>query len=86
MFFRELDAEISEEEIVKAIKMLNSGKSGGPDRLLNEFCIHGVATLPRYLKKLFKIIFETGYFQSCWTEGHIVPIHKKRFSWFCRKL
>ena len=35
--FAELDVEISEEEIVKAIKMLHSGKSGGPDRLLNSW-------------------------------------------------
>ena len=77
IMFAELDAEISEEEIVKAIKMLNSGKSGGPDRLSNEFFIHGVTTLPKYLKQLFNIIFETGHFPTCWTEGHIVPIHKK---------
>ena len=52
--------------------MLNSGKSGGPDRLLNDFFIHGVATLPKYLKTLLNIIFETGYFPTCWTEGYIV--------------
>ena len=57
--------------------MLNSGKSGRPDRLLNAFFIHGVATLPKYLKQLFNIIFETGYIPTCWTEAHIVPIHKK---------
>ena len=50
--FAELDVEISEEEIVMAIKMLNSGKSGGPDRLLNECFIHGVATFPKYLKEI----------------------------------
>ena len=42
IMFAELDAEISEEEIVKAIKMLNSGKSGGPDRLLNKFLFMGL--------------------------------------------
>ena len=33
----------------KAIKQLKSGKSGGPDRLLNEFFIHSTEILPRYL-------------------------------------
>ena len=37
--FAELDETISEQEIVDAIKKLNSGKSGGPDRLLNKFFI-----------------------------------------------
>ena len=31
--------------------MLNSGKRGGPDRLLNYFFIHGVATLPKMFLK-----------------------------------
>ena len=76
--FAELDAVISEEEIATATKKLNLGKSGGPDRLLNEFFIHGVAPLPKYFfKKIFNTIFETGYFPTCWTEGHIVPIRKK---------
>ena len=76
--FAELDVEISEEEIIMAMKMLSSGRSGGPDRLLNCLFNHGVATLPKYLKHLYcYIIFETGYFPTCWTEGHIVPIHKQ---------
>ena len=33
--------------------------------------------MPKYLKQLFDIIFETGYFPTCWTEGHIEPIYKK---------
>ena len=38
--------------------------------------MHGVATLPKYVKQLFDDIFETGYFPTCWTEGHILPIHR----------
>ena len=44
--FSELDKTISEQEIVSPIKKLNSGKSGGPDRLLNEFFIYGIGILP----------------------------------------
>ena len=47
--FSELDETISKQEIVSAIKKLNSGKSGGPDRLLNEFFIYGIEILPKYL-------------------------------------
>ena len=36
ILFSELDETISEQEIVRAIKKINSGKSGGPDRLLND--------------------------------------------------
>ena len=77
VMFSELDETISEQEIVSAIKKLNSGKSGGPDRLLNEFFIHGIEILPKYLSKLFNVIYDSGHFPSCWTDGHIVPIHKK---------
>ena len=72
----ELDVEITEQEIVNAIKQLNSGKSGGPDRLLNEFFIYGIYVLPKYLSKLFNAIYDSGHFPTCWTDGHIVPIHK----------
>ena len=37
IMFSELDEEISIEEIKTAIKQLKNNKSGGPDRLLNEF-------------------------------------------------
>ena len=30
-----------------------------------------------YLHKLFNVVFEKGYFPSKWTEGFIVPLHKK---------
>ena len=77
IMFSELDENISEQEIVSAIKNLHSDRSGGPDRLLNEFFIHGIGILPKYLSKLFNVIFESGHYPSRWTDGHIVPIHKK---------
>ena len=77
IMFSELDVAITEQEIVNAIKQLNSGKSGGPDRLLNEFFVYGINILPKYLSKLFNAIYDSGHFPTCWTDGHIVPIHKK---------
>ena len=75
--FAELDAEISEEEIVKVIKMLNSGKSGGPDRLLNEFFIHGVATLPKYLKNYLILYLKMDISQHAGQKGTLYQYTKK---------
>ena len=77
IMFSELDEEISIEEIKTAIKQLKNNKSGGPDRLLNEFFSCGIDVLPEYLHKLFNVLFDKGYFPSSWAEGHIIPIHKK---------
>ena len=77
IMFAELDVEITIQEILKAIKELKTGKSGGPDRILNEFLINGIDVLPKYLHKLFNILLVKGYFPSVWSEGYIVPIHKK---------
>ena len=41
VMFSELDSEISKEDILTAIKHLKSGKSSGPDHMLNEFFIYG---------------------------------------------
>ena len=41
VIFSELDVEITQEEIIKSIRQLKNGKSGGPDKLLNEFFTHG---------------------------------------------
>ena len=33
--------------------------------------------MANYLCKLFNVIFQKGYFPIKWTEGFIVPLHKK---------
>ena len=33
--------------------------------------------MANYIHRLFNVIFEKGYFPSKWTEGFIVPLHKK---------
>ena len=49
--FEELNVDIAEGEIIKGIKQLNVGKTGGPDHLLNEFFKHGVEMLLPYILK-----------------------------------
>ena len=62
---------------MKTVKQLRTNKSSGPDLLLNEFFIHGNSILCPYLLQLFNKIFELGYFPQGWSEGFVVPLHKK---------
>ena len=72
VMFEELNVDM-----IKGIKQLNVGKSGGPDHLLNDFFKHGVEVLLPYILKLFNVILELGHFPEKWTNGFIVPLHKK---------
>ena len=47
------------------------------DFVLNGFFKYCINEMANYLHRLFNVIFEKGYFQSKWTEGFIVPLHKK---------
>ena len=75
--FDELNIVISEVEIHNAINQLKLGKPGGPDNVLNDFFRYGTDVLMPYLYKLFKTVFDKGYFQEKWIDGFIVPLHKK---------
>ena len=75
--FEELNLKISRTEVFKACKELHCGKAGGPDLVINEFFKYGVDFMIDYLHKLFNVILDTGYFPEQWTEGYIIPLHKK---------
>ena len=77
IMFEELNGIITVEEIQRSINQLKNGRSGGPDKFLNEFFIHGAVALLPYLYSLFNKIFQLGYFPESWSEGYIVPLHKK---------
>lgn len=77
VMFDELNTDFSHEEILKSIKQLKTNKSGGPDRLINEFFIHGKHVLLPILSNLFNKIFENGVFPEEWSEGYVIPLHKK---------
>ena len=51
--FDKLNDTVTMEEIMKAIRQLKNGSSGGPDKFLNEFVIHGNRELLLYLHTLF---------------------------------
>ena len=75
--FEELNQSFSYEEISTAISQLKHGRSCGPDGLINEFYIYGKTELIPVLLVLFNKIFEIGHFPEGWSEGYIIPLHKK---------
>ena len=77
VMFSELDEPISHSEISKAINQLSNGKSAGPDRLINDFFVHGKHVLLPYLHTLSNRMFTLSYFLDAWSMGEVIPLHKK---------
>lgn len=77
VLFEEINSEITMQEVLAAIKQLKSGRSSGPDLLLNEFFVHGERVLAPILLSLFNKCFSISYFPEVWSDGYIVPLHKK---------
>ena len=73
----EMNVLFTESEVIKAIKQLKHGKSSGPDLLINDFVIYTCDILASKITALFNVIFMSGHFTKSWTEGVIIPIHKK---------
>ena len=49
IMFEELNGSITQEEIMRAIKQLKNGRSGGPDKFLNEFFVYGTGSLSPFV-------------------------------------
>ncbi len=72
----QLDKPITRDEIKKAINSLKTNKSGGSDLIINEFFKTSDILLPE-LEFLFNLVLNSGFFPESWSNGIIVPIHKK---------
>ena len=70
-------SEITDDEILAAIKHLKVGKSAGPDNLIPEFFKRSIHIILPVLNKLFNRPFLNGYFPPCWSKSILVPLHKK---------
>ena len=77
ILFQELDSKITTDEITKAIDQLKLNKAAGLDLILNEFIIYGKNQLLPLLLRLLNVMFLKGYFPESWSEGLILPLHKK---------
>ena len=75
--FSELNVEITVSEIENATRQLKIGRSGGPDLFINEFSYYGKDALLHTLSAMFNNIFKLEYFQELWSEGLVIPLHKK---------
>lgn len=71
------NSEITDEEIIDAVKNINPNKSSAGN-LVAEHFIYGIHILLPFIKKLFNRLYGTGEFPSSWTTSIIVPLFKKR--------
>ena len=73
----ELDHEITNDEVLQAIKKLKTGKAPGTDQIPPEFlkCIKD--SILDFLVTLFNNIYESATFPAVWATAIIVPIFKK---------
>lgn len=72
----QLDYEITDKELEKAIKNLKNGKAMGPDEIPNEMIKSGGKCLNRALKLLFNCILKSASYPKLWRYSIITPIHK----------
>ena len=77
IMFDELNLPVSSQILNTAIGHLKSSKSADPDQFINDFFNNGKTVLSPLLLTLFNTILATGYFPDCWSEGYIIPLHKK---------
>ncbi len=75
-YAKELDGKITDKEIYSLISKMKTGKSPGPDGIINEIIKVGKHYLVPLLRKLFDLILDVGYFPKSWRKGHVINIHK----------
>ena len=72
-----LNSPISEEGLRKVVLFLKSNKSPGLDGLIAEIFKSSFECMPPLLLRLLMVIFLNGINPASWSEGVIIPIHKK---------
>ena len=76
IFVEEIDKEVTLEELNNEIKNLKQNKSGGHDKLINEFIINAPSYVKDFIVLMFNTILLLEYIPENWCIGTIVPIFK----------
>ena len=76
-FFSELDFQITDAEIDKALKRLNTNSSPGPDRISGAYLLIGKAILTPALKLFFNKMFSSATQANIFSFNFLKPIFKK---------
>ena len=72
----ELDGEIEEEELEKALKKVQNGKAAGDDECINEILKAGGDEMTNSLLILFQKMWREERVPKDWARGIIVPLYK----------
>lgn len=73
----EPEPEPTEEEVKKAIGSVRNNKAPGSDNVSIELIKYGGNQLAKEIKRLVISMWRSEQIPSSWTEGVIIPIHKK---------
>ena len=73
---KNLDHEITEQEIRQAVKKLKNKKSPFVDKIRNEMIKASLESLMPVYIKLFNLILRSGKMPDIWCQGLITPIYK----------
>ena len=71
------NSEITDEEILIAVKHMNKGKAAGPDSIIPETFIFGIEIMLPLINRFFNRLFSLGEYPESWYNSIIVRLHKK---------
>ena len=71
-------AEVSKEEVERAVRKLRNGKAGGQDEVVAELLKNGGEAVIDWLTEVIQQVWQTGKVPQEWKDATLIPIHKKR--------
>ena len=74
----ELNAEITEQEVLMSLNKLKLNKTCASDLILNEFFKFSKTKMLLAFTKLFNLVFTFGFIPDGWSQGIIHPIYKNK--------
>ena len=68
---------ISKEEILIALRKIKRKKAAGPDGIIGELLKNAGGGVIHFFVQFFNALFQKGIFPDKWSEGIVLPLHKK---------